>query len=104
MSLIINLNNDTWRVLSTGTVHEGLVYCHLASTTRGADTKAGRYPIQAVEWVPQEIILSAAITKEESERKDFCRNGPHRCVPWRGAGGEIGKCVYCGDPALKGKE
>lgn len=31
-------------------------------------------------------------------RADVEPAGPHTCVPWRGRGGPIGKCVHCGRP------
>lgn len=41
--------------------------------------------------------LAAAISKEEQQRKYFLSSRNHSCVPWRGAGGEIGNCIYCGN-------
>ena len=95
--LVIHFENEDWKILGEGTVKDGKVYCHLASTTRGQRQKNGFRPIQMAGWVPQELILAAAISKEETQRKDAAQNSPHECVPWRGAGGDLGKCIYCGD-------
>jgi hypothetical protein len=91
--LTIRWQDDDWRILGEGTFNDGKVYCHLASVHRGRDQKNGWTPIQMADWIPQEVILSAAIAKEENQR-----GRKHDCVPWRGAGGDLGKCVYCGGP------
>lgn len=60
---IICWDNDQWRVLSQGTmvVDEngndlGLVYVHLASTTRFREQRNGRSPIQICDWVPASVL------------------------------------------------
>lgn len=96
IGLIIRYQNDTWKLLGEGTLKDGKVYCHLASTTRGQQQKNGFRPIQMADWIPQELILLAAIEKEEIQRKEFNKCSIHMCVPWRGADGDLGKCIYCG--------
>ena len=34
--------------------------------------------------------------REEQQRKNYAENHKGPCVPWRGLGGEIGRCIYCG--------
>ena len=34
--------------------------------------------------------------REAQQRKNYAENHKGPCVPWRGAGGEIGRCIYCG--------
>jgi len=43
-------------------------------------------------WEP----LQEAKEKVIKVIKQIESNKPHYCVPWRGAGGDLGKCVYCG--------
>jgi hypothetical protein len=43
-----------------------------------------------------QVVLSMAMVSEELQRKEYVRNHKFECVPWRGAGGEIGSCIYCG--------
>jgi hypothetical protein len=54
--VIINLDGDTWRVLSTGANRDGKVYCHLASTTRFRQQKNGKNPIQMCDWVDESVL------------------------------------------------
>lgn len=83
---IINWDNDTWRVLSTGTTDDyGRVYTHLASTTRFHEQRNGKSPIQICDFVPAEVLKAAAIEDK-----------PRECVPWRGLGGNFASCVHCG--------
>lgn len=98
--LIINFKNEDWKILGQGTIRDGKVYCHLASLTRGTWQKNGFRPIQMADWVDQNIILASAIRKEEAQRKEFAKKHTNAapCVPWRGAGGDIGACIYCGEP------
>lgn len=61
----INLDGDTWAVLSTGAVkinEEGgsLTFCHLASTTRFRQQRNGANPIQICDWVDSDLIRSEA--------------------------------------------
>ena len=39
--------------------------------------------------------------REEQQRKNYAENHKGPCAPWRGAGGEIGRCIYCGKPPFK---
>lgn len=48
---IIKHDGDTWRVLSVGSVRDGYVYLHLASTTRHRKQKNGDIPIQIGDWL-----------------------------------------------------
>ncbi len=68
MSITINYEGDTWRVIGEGTVRDGKVYCHLASTTRGTQQRNGWFPLQMGDWIDQQLILSAAIQREEAQR------------------------------------
>ena len=34
--------------------------------------------------------------REQQQRKNYAENHNGPCVPWRGAWGEIGRCIYCG--------
>ncbi len=67
--IVIQHDNDTWRLLSEGATRDGKVYCHLASTTRGRQQRNGWYPLQIADWIDQQVILSAAIQGEEAQRK-----------------------------------
>ena len=69
MSTIIEHEGDTWRIIGEGALRDGKVYCHLASTTRERQQKNGRVPVQMADWIDQQVILAAAITGEEAERK-----------------------------------
>lgn len=53
MDATINHDGDTWRVLSRGAKRNGLVYCHLASTTRGRHQRNGFNPIQMCDWIEE---------------------------------------------------
>lgn len=103
LRLRIHHDNDIWEILSEGDLHDGKVYCHLKSTTRGYHRSNGWMFIQILDWIPQEKILGSAITLESFRRKDFLKKGFHECVPWRGANGDTGSCIYCGKSALEGK-
>lgn len=56
---IINHDNDTWRVISTGASRDGMVYTHLASTTRGKHQKNGFYPVQICDWIDEKLLAMA---------------------------------------------
>lgn len=65
---IISWDNDQWRVLSQGAtiVDEngddlGLVYVHLASTTRFRDQRNGRNPIQIGDWIPASVLRAGKV-------------------------------------------
>jgi len=51
VDLKIYFDGDTYHILSTGTVQDSMVFCHLASTTRGRQQKNGWYPLQMCEWI-----------------------------------------------------
>lgn len=67
--VVIVIEGESWRLLGTGTVRDGLVLCHLAHATKGRQQRNGWMPIQCCEWVDQNILLSASITREESARQ-----------------------------------
>lgn len=94
MTIIIKYDGDTWRLLGEGACRDGKVYCQLASTTRGRMQRNGWNPLQICDWIDQQVILSAAIQGEEAQRAGEDHKGP--CVQWRGRGGDIGSCIYCG--------
>lgn len=68
MTITIKHNGDTWTIVGEGTVRDGMVFCHLASTTRGKQQRNGWYPLQICDWIDQNVILSAAIQQEEAQR------------------------------------
>jgi hypothetical protein len=49
--LTIKHDGDTYRVLGLGVVRDGMVYCHLASTTRGRQQRNGWMPLQGCDWI-----------------------------------------------------
>lgn len=90
--LTIDLDGDTWRIISQGALRDGKVYCHLASATRFRQQRNGRCPVQCCDWIDQDLILSAAIQREESARAAIAayyadrNNGCHAaCAPNGGA-------------------
>lgn len=40
--------------------------------------------------------LSKLMQAEDQQRQEAAKNHQFACVPWRGRGGELGACVYCG--------
>jgi len=54
----ISHEGDDWRVLSTGAERDGLVFCHLASTTRFNQQRNGANPVQICDWVPVEKVAA----------------------------------------------
>lgn len=56
MIQIINYAGDAWRVHARGAERDGKVYCHLASTTRGAQQKNGWNPVQIGEWIELDLL------------------------------------------------
>lgn len=60
-AVTLKWNRDTWRLLSTGArkQRQGVVYCHLASTTRGTQQKNGWNPVQVCDWVPIHLVETA---------------------------------------------
>lgn len=44
----------------------------------------------------EQVGLSRAMQEEELARAEYVKKHRHACVPWRGCGGEIGSCIYCG--------
>lgn len=49
-----------------------------------------------MDYAQQQAALSKRIAQEEKQRRESAANHKGPCVPWRGAGGEIGRCIYCG--------
>ncbi len=68
MSITIKHDGDIWKVLSEGSVRNGQVYCHLASTTRFRTQTNGRTPVQIADWIDQQVILSASSQEEDRQR------------------------------------
>lgn len=54
----IKYDNDIWRILGIGAKRDGLVYLHLASTTRFRQQRNGQYPIQMGDWLPVEVLAT----------------------------------------------
>lgn len=52
---IIEWDGDTWKIVGLGTRIDGKVNTHLASTTRGRQQRNGFYPIQMVDWLPENL-------------------------------------------------
>lgn len=50
------LDGDMWRIVGVGTVRDGKVYLHLASTTRFRQQRNGPNPIQMADWIPVDLI------------------------------------------------
>ena len=96
--LQIQHDGDTWNLIGQGALRDGKVYCHLASTTRTRQQRNGAVPVQMADWIDQNVILSAAMAKEEAERKKAAMEHKGPCVPWRGSCGELGSCIYCAKP------
>lgn len=94
-TLTIAHDGDTWVIQSQGAARDGKVFCHLASTTRARVQRNGRVPVQIGDWIDADAILSAAIVAEESRRAKCASEHAGPCVSWRGAGGDIGRCIYC---------
>ena len=69
MTITIQHDGDTWKILGEGASRDGKVLCHLASTTRGRHQRNGFYPIQMMEWIEHERILSAHMQAEEEQRR-----------------------------------
>ena len=57
--IIINHDNDSWRVTNTGAVRDGAVYCHLASTTRFQSQANGQNPVQIGDFIPFKTLQDA---------------------------------------------
>jgi hypothetical protein len=55
----IELDGDTWRVLGLGVRREGLVYAHLASTTRFRSQKNGSVPVQIIDLIDEKLIAAS---------------------------------------------
>lgn len=65
---IISWDGDQWRVLSQGANRGdengddlGLVYVHLASTTRFREQRNSRNPVQICDWVPISVLRAAKV-------------------------------------------
>ena len=69
MGIEIKHEGDTWKILGQGVSRDGKVLCHLASTTRFRQQKNGPCPIQMMDWIEHERILSAHMQAEEEQRR-----------------------------------
>lgn len=69
MTITIEHDGDTWKIVGQGVSRDGKVLCHLASTTRFRQQKNGPYPIQMADWIEHERILSAHMQAEEEQRR-----------------------------------
>lgn len=99
IDLKIYRDGDTWRVIGAGATRDGKTMLHLASLTRGQNQKNGFCPLQICDWVEADVIQSALAQREEEARIEANANHAGPCVQWRGRGGKIGACIYCGkDP------
>ncbi len=96
--LQIQHDGDLWTLVSQGSTREGKIYCHLASTTRTRQQRNGDVPVQIADWIDAQAILAAAQIQDEAQRKQAAQEHKGPCVPWRGRGGELGACIYCGQP------
>lgn len=67
--ITIQLDGDTWRILSEGANRPGQVFCHLASTTQFRMQANGKNPVQICTWVDHALILAAAQQAEEAQRR-----------------------------------
>lgn len=56
---IIDWEGDTWKIIGQGVTREGKTCCHLSSCTRFREHRNGPYPVQMMDWVPEEIIANA---------------------------------------------
>lgn len=56
--LLIEHEGEVWKLLGTGSVRDGKVYCHLSSTTRGRYQKNGWYPLGMCDWIDKKVLLS----------------------------------------------
>jgi hypothetical protein len=55
----IKHDNDIWRIVSVGAERDGLVYLHLASTTKFRQQRNGQRPIQMCDWLPVELLAQS---------------------------------------------
>jgi hypothetical protein len=46
----ITVDGETWRILQVGSVVDGQVALHLASTTRGVQQRNGWCPATTIHW------------------------------------------------------
>lgn len=57
---VVEHDGDRWRVIAKGATRgDGYVYCHLASTTRYAQQRNGRRPVQIVDWIVADVLKAA---------------------------------------------
>lgn len=54
--LVIQHDDEAWRVLGTGVRDERGVYCHLASVNRFRQQKNGKYPVQIADFIPVAVL------------------------------------------------
>ncbi len=43
-----------------------------------------------------QAVLSRLMQAEETQRRENAEKHQGACVPWRGRGGTLGACIYCG--------
>jgi len=55
----VEVNGDTWKVLSMGARRYGKTYCHLASETRFREQRNGRVPMQISDWLDDELLVAS---------------------------------------------
>lgn len=58
----IELEGETWNVLSVGAERDGKTFCHLAHPTRGRLQRNGFVPAQIGEWVPTDLLQTTGST------------------------------------------
>lgn len=68
--ITIQHDGDTWRILAEGAVRDDKIMCHLASTTRGRQQRNGWMPLQINDWIDTQVILAAAITQGDEQRRE----------------------------------
>lgn len=49
-----------------------------------------------MSYQDEQASLAAHQMREERQRREAAQNHKGPCVPWRGAGGKLGRCIYCG--------
>lgn len=77
----IQLNGDTWRVISVGASRDQKTYCHLASTTRFRQQRNGKVPLQMCDWIDDAALDEA---RKQSHITDFYSSRTGRSVaPFR---------------------
>lgn len=52
----IQLDGDTWKVVSLGVRRDGQVYAHLASTTRFRQQANGKVAVQVCDFIDEALV------------------------------------------------